>query len=184
MPSPAATIIVILLLLSLITLFYWSTLEIVEIKNECNPIQNTDCKEVLNRKNEGDFKVAFLANRGTNYLEARIINVIIAKSQYYVYADKKAYHVEQLQNDNRVSLLIYTKQGESMKQVLLYGELEPINETLNLILYKLNIDSRKIAITTETPESRSTTYTFNGNDQKNLVTEVSELNILVSNLKN
>lgn len=176
------TFIVVICLLILIVAYYYASYEYVTV-TPCTKEEN--CKREdknCDKHGQGDFKIAFLANRGTNYLEARIINVIIAKSQYYVYSDKKAYHVQQLEKDNRVSLLIYTKQGESMKQVLLYGELEPVNETCNLNLYKLNIDSRKIAITVETEETRSTSYTFNGGDQKNLVTDFSELNALIAHL--
>lgn len=177
---PALTkLIVILLILGLIYIFYMSTLEQVDLVIPC---QQKDENNIIQKRDEGDFKVAFIANRGTNYLEARIINVMIAKGQYYVYSNKTAYHVEQLQNDNRVSLLIYTKQGESMKQTLLYGELESVKDTPNLILYKLNIDARKIAITVDTCESRSTSYSFNGNDQKHLVTDFTELNALISHL--
>lgn len=175
------TFVAIILLLCLIYMFYCYTPEYVQVKTS-----ETVCQK--NEKNEGkcggsgDLKIAFLANRGSNYLEARIVNVIIAKSQYYVYSDKKAYHVEQLQNDNRVSLLIYTKQGETMKQVLLYGELESVNDTPNLILYKLKIDHRKVGITVETSLNRSTSYTYDGGNQKDLVTDFSELNALVSSL--
>lgn len=172
---------VILFLLVSVVCFYFYTLDTVDVKNL--KIQDNEMSTFKpDIKKQDDYKIAFMANRGSDYLEVRAMNVIISNSQYYVYSDKKAYHVKQLELDNRVSLLIYTKQGESMKQVLLYGELETVNETKNLILYKLKIDHRKIAITVDASETRSTSYTYDGVDQKELVTNFSELNALIANL--
>lgn len=182
MENPILVLVIILLLLVIIISCYCYAVFYNEIENDC---KTYDCKTYDCKKPEiklDDYKIALVANRGSDYLEVRAMNVIISNSQYYVYSNKQAYHVKQLEIDNRVSILIYTKQGESMKQVLLYGELEIINETKNLILYKLNIDHRKIAITVDTSETRSTSYSYDGMDQKELVTNFNEVNALIVKL--
>lgn len=140
---------------------------------------NEEIEKVTKNKTP-DINIAFLSNIGTHYLESRIVNAIIKEGQYFIYSNKNAYHVKQLKENNKVSLLIYTKVGESMKQVLLYGELEIKNETENLVLYKLNIDKRKISITVDTEEKRETYYTYEGNYGTNIVTNFNELNMLIA----
>lgn len=171
--NPGITILVILIILILFGLFYWYTLEteLVEPQEE---------KEVTVKLLSDEFKIATLSNYGHDVIETRIVNVIIYKNQYYLFSDKTSYHVQQLNNNNRVSLLICYKVGNIYKQTLLYGKVEIVQSSKNLILYKLNIEHRKISISRENKEDRTTNYTYDQTDPKELTTNFSELSELIA----
>lgn len=165
------TILIIIFILILISCYYYYTIP-------SPPIIKKEEKTIKNE--EGDYTIAFLSNYGTEMIETRAVNVIIFNSKYYLYSNKKAYHVEQLNKDNRCTLMIYTKKGNSKKQVVLYGELDIINTTTNLVLYELIIKHRKVSVTIDSKVERITNYSFDSTNPKELKTDFIEMNELVS----
>jgi len=170
--SRIITFLIILVILISLGLFYYYTLEPEIIL--CNEV-----KEIPKLPSD-EFKIAILCNYGCDIIETRIVNVIIYKNEYYLFSDKRSYHVHQLNNDNRVSLLICCKVGNIYKQTLLYGKVEIIQSSKNLILYKLNIEHRKISISREDEKERVTNYNFDQTDPKELTTNFNELSELIS----
>lgn len=130
---------------------------------------------------EPDFKVALMSNynRDKKFPEVRVMHVIEFNDQYYVYSNKNASHIQQLRHDNRVNITIYKKQDKNHSQLTLYGHLEEIKESENLILHKLIVDHQKTSRTTEDSKLRVTTY--DGNSPE-LITDFKETIELIGSI--
>jgi general stress protein 26 len=86
--------------LILIGTYYWYTAyEIQVVKHEIK-------KPVTN-----EVKMCTLSNYYNGIIETRVINVISDGGELYFYSHKNSKHVEQLKDNNRVTLLMYTKDG-------------------------------------------------------------------------
>lgn len=164
----------IFFLLFLIWGFYYITLDSDDNKNSI-PKKSTDIK--------GKKTFAILNNYGDNQLESRIMNIIIYKGQYYTYSNKNSYHVKQLYDNNRVSLLIYSQEDKIDKQILLYGYLDIVKEFDDTILYKLEIENRKISITRETISNQITNYSYDNKDDREIKLGVDDIDEIINYIK-
>jgi pyridoxine/pyridoxamine 5'-phosphate oxidase len=127
-----------------------------------------------------EIKIATLSNYGTNVIETCIINIISLKNQFYFFIHKDSHKLIQLNRDNRVSVLIYTVKDNLHEQNLLYGKVEPVHSTTNLILYKIIIDNNKISCSKENNEDRITEYNYNNVDSKHIKDNFSEVSLLIN----
>lgn len=170
----------IFFLLLLIWGFYYVTLpqENNAIRN--NNISNSKTCDDINKNKK---RFAILSNYGDNQIELRIMNIIIYKGQYYTYSNKNSYHVKQLSVNNKVSLLIYSQEDKIDKQTLLYGYLDVVKEFEDMILYKLEIENRKISITRETISNQITNYSYDNKDDKELKIGIDNIDEIINYIK-
>lgn len=149
---------IILLIIILLICFYNYT--------KVNHVENCEVQKTTPVESNEDFKVAILMNYNNYRIESRVVNTIIHNAVYYIYLDKNNYHYRQLNDDNRVSLLTYFKEGNIYKQILLYGILDEIKEFDGIVLYRLIIDNRKITVTRDDESHRRSNYTYDNRDPK------------------
>ncbi len=170
--NPVIIFLVIIFLLILIGTYYWYTAyEIQVFKHEVK-------KPVTN-----EVKMCTLSNYYNGIIETRVINVISDGGELYFYSHKNSKHVEQLKDNNRVTLLMYTKDGNINKQVVIDGNCEQIKQLDDLILYKVFIKNRKISVTYDEKDIQVTNYSYNNNYGRELRCNYKEISELVKYAK-
>lgn len=163
---------IIIFLLILIGIYYWFITPDVIVKT------NNENKIIKN-----EVKMCTLSNFSSGKIETRVINVVVNNGEIYFYSNKNTYHVEQLKEDNRVSILMYTKDGNLHKQVLIYGYCEPIKMLDDLILYKVISENRKVSVTYDEKEIQVTNYSYNNKNGKEIRTNYKEVSELIQYVK-
>lgn len=188
--SPLITLLIIFLILFLIWTFYYYTTYNLEfssvVNNKDNSKGNSDDKLTKIEKQlgkESRAHISILNNYSDGMLESRIVTLIINKGNFYIYSNKSSYHNIQLSKDNRVSVLQYIKEDKVHKQILLYGKLDIIKEFDDLILYKMNVEHRKISITYENGPTQITDYSFDNKGDRELRTNLKNVSKVFSYIK-
>lgn len=172
--SGLITFFVILLLIIMLGIYYWITSYNVE---------TTINKNDVSFKTDHDAKFCVLSNYSNDKVEMRIVNVISNKNELYVYSNNNSHHTKQLNDNNYVSLLMYTKTGNINKQVLVYGYLDRFKSLDDLTLYKVHILNRKISVTYDEGEYQITSLLYNNKDPKEIKTSYRELSELVKSVR-
>lgn len=171
--SSSLVFLVIVFLLIMIGAFYWFTSYHIMIEDEIEKDENNKFKDV---------KFCVLTNYSNNKIEARIVNVIHNKGDLYIYSNISSYHVKQLDDNNYISLLMYTKNSNISKQILIYGYLDKIKELDNLILYKVIKINCKKSVTYEDGDFQITNLSYNDKDGKEIKTSFKELSELIKSV--
>ena len=170
---PLGKLAIIILILILIGIFYFITYYSNYIIKPKNEILKDEKDDIFGK--EQKTQISIISNFSDGIINSRVMSLIIVKGSYYIYSNKDAYHVKQFEKDNRVSILSYIREGAIYKQILLYGTLDQINEINNLIIYKLSIDHRKVSITYENGPLQTTNYTYDGKENKEIITDLREV---------
>lgn len=190
-------ILIVFMIIVLLGIFYWYTdyYYLVNVPKETNSKDSTNTtssKTTTDDKltkiekllgKESKTHVSILNNYSDGLLESRIVNLIMNKGNFYIYSNKSAYHNIQLSKDNRVSILKYIKEGKIHKQILLYGKLDVIKDIDDLILYKLNVDHRKVSITYENGPIQITDYSFDDKGERAIRTDLNNVSKVFSYIK-
>lgn len=142
--------------------------EINECCRRCNKKCNMGCG-ILECRN------SFLSNIQSNYLNVKSVSSFKIDDKYYVILNKNDSTVNEIENNNSVSLLIVDNSVESLNETLLYGELEIKKQGENLILYVLKINKRRISITTESNNSKTTYTSVDGSSPTNIKINTDEI---------
>lgn len=185
------TLLIIISILILIALFYFTTCYSyykVELKESVNKKSDNVSSNLEEEKsnffgNEEKTQLSIMSTFSDGMIHSRVMSLMIVKGSYYLYSNKNSHQVKQLENDNRTTILSYIKEGAVYKQIILYGTLDQINETENLIIYKLSIDHRKVCITYENGPIQTTNYTYDGRENKEIVTDLREVIDVVKIIK-
>lgn len=201
---PLGILSIIIAILILIGLFYFTTSyeycdikPLIGIKSRNNvenePVNINSPKIEQNQTNRNDMsdffgkeektQLSIISNFSDGMIHSRVMSLLVVKGSYYVYSNKNAHHVKQFERDNRVSILSYIREGAIYKQVMLYGSLDQINETNNLVIYKLSVDHRKICITYENGPIQTTNYTYDGKENSEIITDLREVIDVVKIIK-
>lgn len=168
-----ALIIFLVIIIVIIVIYYWN-----------NSYESTVKKIPEVKKNVvNEVKMCTLSNYFNNMIETRVINVISNNGELYFYTNKNSIHSEQLKDNNRVSILMYTKEENVNKQVFIDGFCEPIKKLDDLILYKVNIKNRKVSVTYDEKDIQVTNYSFNQKHGRELRTNYREVSELVKYIK-
>lgn len=138
---------------------------------------------VVNLGKENKSTMSIMSNYSNGVIESRVINLIPYRGNFYVYSNKDAYHVHQLEVDNRVSIMSYIKDGYVYKQILLYGVLDRIDEIDGLVLYKMSVEHRKISLTYENGPIQTTTQSYDGKDGIELKTDLVSVGNIIKYIK-
>ena len=200
---PLGILLIIISIMILIALFYFTTYysyyiiesnSIDSIEKESikiDTLKNEEKSSKIDDRNESSdifgkeekTQLSIISNFSDGMIHSRVMSLLVVKGSYYVYSNKKAHHVNQFEKDNRVSILSYIREGSIYKQIILYGSLDQINETNNLIIYKLSIDHRKVSITYENGPIQTTNYTYDGKENDEIITDLREVIDVVKIIK-
>lgn len=182
--SPLIILLIFLLLILCMMAFYYITTYHVEeavVRSSIVDVLSAPNEEVM--KKCTDQKLSVLSNYFDGKVESRVVNVVIYKNEFYTYANVNLKRIQQLSQNNVVSLLMYIREGSIKKQILLYGQLELVRQIDDLCIYKFVVENRKTTFTKDTNDSHITNYKYNNESSVEIKNTYANIVDVVSYIK-